>query len=298
MYLSLGSTTIIMNNTEILITSIGDDNGDSLPPLICHTDLVVCCTPIETNMTRGIGDWRYPNRDCVPGGNSTFQPFVSLRNVQSIQLVRRDEFTPPPLDPTGSYCCIIPTNGEDMTFCAKLGELLEYSHSWIPSKLLFQLCACLSLSWPMEWSHTTTQHWVWTLWPPTPVILATVSLETPPGLVGVMECGVALKLQLVKVSLHAIRFHCYNPFPVVCPVLALDNGYILYSADSRRVGTSATYSCIVGYRIVGEPVMITCQLSDNSMATWSESSPICKGVSINVFPKEERRLLNTTLKKN
>ena len=149
MYLSLGTTTFIMNNTEILITSIGDDNDIDLnPPLICHTDLVACCTPSETNMTRGIGDWRYPNRDRVPGGsgsNSVFQPFVSLRNVQSIQLVRRDEFTPPPLDPTGFYCCIIPTNGEDMTFCAKLGELLEYSHSYIPSKLLFQLCACLSL---------------------------------------------------------------------------------------------------------------------------------------------------------
>ena len=111
-----------------------------------------------------------------------------------------------------------------------------------------------------------------------------------------MECGVALMVQLVKVSLHAIRFHCYNPFPVVCPVLALDNGDILYSDDSRRVGTSATYSCIVGYRIVGEPVMITCQLSDNSTPTWSESSPICEGVSMS-SQKKSGRLLNTTLKK-
>ena len=39
----------------------------------------------------------------------------------------------------------------------------------------------------------------WTLWPPTPVTLATLSMEAAPGLVGVMECGVGL-LQLVSVS--------------------------------------------------------------------------------------------------
>ncbi len=38
----------------------------------------------------------------------------------------------------------------------------------------------------------------WALWPPTPVTLATLSVETPPGLVGVQECGVG-QLQLVKV---------------------------------------------------------------------------------------------------
>ncbi len=39
----------------------------------------------------------------------------------------------------------------------------------------------------------------WTLWPPTPVTLATLSLETSPGLVGVIDCGLGY-LQLVKVS--------------------------------------------------------------------------------------------------
>ena len=39
----------------------------------------------------------------------------------------------------------------------------------------------------------------WTLWPPTPVILATLSLEAVPVLVGVMECGVG-HLQSVKVG--------------------------------------------------------------------------------------------------
>ncbi len=39
----------------------------------------------------------------------------------------------------------------------------------------------------------------WALWPPTPVTLATLSMEAAPGLVGVMECGVG-QLQLVSVS--------------------------------------------------------------------------------------------------
>ncbi len=38
-----------------------------------------------------------------------------------------------------------------------------------------------------------------TLWPPTPVTLATLSMEAAPGLVGAMECGVD-RIRLVKVS--------------------------------------------------------------------------------------------------
>ena len=44
-YLSSGSTkiTITNNNTEILITAIGEDAPDGLPSLTCHTDLTTCC---------------------------------------------------------------------------------------------------------------------------------------------------------------------------------------------------------------------------------------------------------------
>ncbi len=42
----------------------------------------------------------------------------------------------------------------------------------------------------METFLTLTQRWVQGAWPPTPVSLATLSMEAPPGLVGVMECGV------------------------------------------------------------------------------------------------------------
>ncbi len=148
MYLSLGSTNITTNNTEILITDIGDDFRDGRHSLICHTDLVACCRRSET-MAKGIGDWRYPNEDRVPGGSTSSQSFFSLRSFQFIKLARREGIFFSPLSPTGCYCCIIPiTNERKMTFCANLGECMAWFcniHYQIPSIILFQLCACLSL---------------------------------------------------------------------------------------------------------------------------------------------------------
>ncbi len=132
--------------------------------------------------------------------------------------------------------------------------------------------------WPMGWSPTVLDPMTWALWLPISLTLATLSLEAAPGLVGVMECGV-VKLQLVKVSQHAMDAHALNytcPSSVVCPV-TLENGDITYDNESRRVNTSATLSCKMGYRLVGESV-INCQLRNNNMATWSESSPMCEGV--------------------
>ncbi len=47
---------------------------------------------------------------------------------------------------------------------------------------------------------------IW-LWPPTPVTLATLSLEAVPGLVRVMECGVG-HLQSVKVGGLVVKRRC------------------------------------------------------------------------------------------
>ncbi len=68
------------------------------------------------------------------------------------------------------------------------------------STIPFQLCACLSLPWTMEWSHTATQHCVRTLWPPTPVTLATLSLEAARSGSVLLEGDGLGQLQLVKVS--------------------------------------------------------------------------------------------------
>ncbi len=75
------------------------------------------------------------------------------------------------------------------------------------------------------WRPLTTDQW--TLWPPTPVVLATLSMEPAQGLVRLMECGVD-QLQCVKVgdyittvlSMHAIfilqplSVLLYRPLPM------------------------------------------------------------------------------------
>ena len=120
-YLSLGSTNITTNNTEILITDIGEDG---LPSLTCHTDLTACCRARETG-TEGMGEWYYPDGRIVPN-QAAGEGFYRVRNApQVIRLARRVGITPA-FSPTGSYCCVIPTTGGEMTFCANIGE---YIHS-------------------------------------------------------------------------------------------------------------------------------------------------------------------------
>ena len=120
-----------------------------------------------------------------------------------------------------------------------------------------------------------------------------LSLETPSGLVGVMECGVD-QLQLVKVlkldrdtsvCLHGKLFSCYNLIlypPTVATVTCSDdlptisNGGITYMfgfTNSRPVGATATYICFSGYRLTGVSVR-TC----GSDGLWSSiTAPVCEG---------------------
>ena len=123
-YLSLGSANIT-NNSEILITDIGEDAPDGPPRLTCHTDLRNCCRHSDTGQG-GRGEWYYPdgrmvqnNADSMAAGES----FYRTRNTpQVVRLARRDAYFIPPISPTGSYCCVIPTTRGEMTFCAKLGN--------------------------------------------------------------------------------------------------------------------------------------------------------------------------------
>ena len=130
-YLSLGSTNITINNTEILITDIGEDVPGGLPSLTCHTDLTECCRNQDTGGQGGRGEWYYPdgrmvqnNADSAAAGEG----FYGVRNApQLIRLARRSasqQFTSA-LSPTGTYCCVIPTTGGEMTFCANLGNQLS-----------------------------------------------------------------------------------------------------------------------------------------------------------------------------
>ncbi len=66
-----------------------------------------------------------------------------------------------------------------------------------------------SLTQRMEWSVYLTTTLGAML--PTPVSLATLSMETPPGLVGVMECGVAVKPNVpVSLTILFLRAHSYT----------------------------------------------------------------------------------------
>ena len=123
-YLTLGTgPSIITDNTEILITTIGEDG--SLPSLTCHTDLTACCRSGDNGGNGPLGQWTYPNGSVLlknKDSATTGQQFYSNRNrfSQIIGLNRRE--TTNPVTPTGSYCCTVPTTGGDMTLCANLGE--------------------------------------------------------------------------------------------------------------------------------------------------------------------------------
>ncbi len=129
-YLTLGSGPVITtDNTEILITTIGENADGGLPSLTCHTDLVTCCRSVAENNGMGsLGQWTYPDGSVIlrNGPSATAgQQFYMIRNApQLIRLNRRESNNP--LTPTGSYCCTIPTTGGVMTLCANLGEYIIY----------------------------------------------------------------------------------------------------------------------------------------------------------------------------
>ncbi len=124
-YLTLGSgPSITTDNTEILITSIGEDADGGLPPLICHTDGVCCRSIFENNGNGGLGQWTYPDGSVILGNGASAtagdQFYTNRNGPQLITLNRREANNP--LTPTGSYCCTVPTTGGEMTLCANLGE--------------------------------------------------------------------------------------------------------------------------------------------------------------------------------
>ena len=124
MYLSLGSKRITTNNTEILITDIGQDAHGGRPSLTCHTDLTECCRNSDTGGQGGRGEWYYPDGRMVQNNidsTAAGEKFYRVKNApQVVRLARRVGNNP--LSPTGSYCCVIPTTGGEMTFCVNIGS--------------------------------------------------------------------------------------------------------------------------------------------------------------------------------
>ncbi len=115
------------NNTEILITTVGENAKGGLPPLTCHTDLKECCRGSDNNSMGSLGQWTYSDGSVVmnnisidPMAAEGQQVYIDRDAAQSINLNRREGNNS--LSPTGSYCCTVPTTGGYMTLCATLGE--------------------------------------------------------------------------------------------------------------------------------------------------------------------------------
>ncbi len=90
-------------------------------------------------------------------------------------------------------------------------------------------------------------------WPPTPVTLATLSMEAASGSVGVMGCGVG-HLQCVSVSGMDFVICIDSQIELlICTDLTITNGDVTYggdgSPDNRPVNTVAFYSCTPGYTL-------------------------------------------------
>lgn len=113
--MSLGSEIITTNNTEILITSIGEG---ILNQLTCHTDLVNCCRAGDTG-TVGMGEWHYPDGRAVLN-NAAREDFYRIRNAP--QVVRLGRRLYRAQHTTGLFCCVIPTSLGKQILCANLGE--------------------------------------------------------------------------------------------------------------------------------------------------------------------------------
>ena len=98
-YLSLGSIMITTNNTEVLITDIGEDAPGGLPSLTCHTDLTECCRNIDNNFmgSRG-GEWYYPDGRVVPNAGAN-EDFYRVRNAPQVARLARRASNP--ISPTG-----------------------------------------------------------------------------------------------------------------------------------------------------------------------------------------------------
>ncbi len=62
MFFTLGNGPVITtNNTEILITDIGEDALGGRPSLTCHTDLTACCRYADNGGNGALGQWTYPD---------------------------------------------------------------------------------------------------------------------------------------------------------------------------------------------------------------------------------------------
>ena len=114
MYIRLNGTSY-SNNSNILITDIGQGNGGAL---CCITDLAECCKMGQTTITKALGDWFSPNGEVV-GLNKTNQTLYKNRDHSKVCLHRKIDS----ISPVGKFCCEVPdATYTNITVCVNLGE--------------------------------------------------------------------------------------------------------------------------------------------------------------------------------
>ena len=113
---------ITANNTDILITDIGEDFRGHNPTLTCHTDLKACCRSFDHGGTEGLGNWFNPNGDMLLSNAGGGDFYIRRNDPQLIRLNRRSSVAA--TSPVGLYCCVIPTSFGEQIFCANLGNLV------------------------------------------------------------------------------------------------------------------------------------------------------------------------------
>ena len=96
-YVSFSRTgPALANHSYVDLSTVGrdSDNSDSV---VCHTDLMTCCTGPHR------GDWYFPAGDRLPFAGSSVP--IGLGRATQIAIIRRTTAT----GPTGIYRCDIPT---------------------------------------------------------------------------------------------------------------------------------------------------------------------------------------------
>ncbi len=121
-FVSLGTTNYVANNSQIAIDTIGDTAESALT---CRTDLTTCCRGQDNpDGPKGLGEWKFPNGTNIIRNQevavSDTDLFYRRRGRSSLFLNRRGSVS----GPTGYYCCVLPASIGKVTFCVELGEWL------------------------------------------------------------------------------------------------------------------------------------------------------------------------------
>ena len=99
--LSSENITIVTNNSELALTTI----GEGVSALSCHTELTTCCRDQDNPTGEALGDWVGPDGNSLP--ETSDEGFYVTRNMSfvSLNLVEGSSVS------AGSYCCQVPRSG-------------------------------------------------------------------------------------------------------------------------------------------------------------------------------------------